>query len=193
MGHVSVLYWVEGQKDALLSLSEAIKTGGKEVVNTLTNLGVDVAKYKSDDVYWLNPELIEKDGQTALYFEEYSPDDRSLIINQLMKEEKFASTLTKLYYYIENGADDIFMTNDLEGKYFPNRFVGQIIGNDGYLADSVYGVDQDDLANNIREKYNLPESMNTLDAIESYFDDSEDYKWLYLHGIFVGLSSHYDL
>ena len=93
MTYAFVKYWVEGERDALQSLYEAIKNGEGWAENSLKNLGIDTEEYETGRVEWCEPELLEKDGHKVLYFEEYYPYERGLLIDQLFEEEKFHNFL----------------------------------------------------------------------------------------------------
>ena len=174
MTYAFAKYWVEGEQEAIQTLFEAIKNGEGLAENSLKNLGVNTENYDTEHANWLNPELIEKDGQKVLYFEEYYPIERSTIIDKLFEEEQFTGKLSTFYFYSEEGTTDTFVTNDLEGKYFPHRIVAQIIDYDGYAAECFYAIDKQQLINEIREKYQLADSINTFEALEDYFDDSKE-------------------
>ena len=181
-----VKYWVEGEQEAIQTLFEAIKNGEGWAEKSLKNLGVNTENYETGRVEWCNPELIEKDGQKVLYFEEYYPYERGLLIDQLFEEEKFAGKLTHLYYYVEEGANaELFATNDDEGKYFPYRLVAHVVDNDGFCSDSFYAKDEEQLIHDIREKYQLSDEYNDIDSLQQYFEDSEDYDYLYGNDIQV--------
>ena len=180
-------YWVEGEQNAILSLFDAIKNGEKQAEKSLKNLGVNTEKYDTEHAYWFNPELIEKDSQKVLYFEEYYPNERSTIIDKLFDEKLFEGKLSTFYFYFEEGTTETFLTNDIEGKYFPFHIVAQIVDNDGNAVESFYAINEQQLISQIREKYHLADSLNSLEALENYFDDSKDYDYLYIGGIFKSI------
>lgn len=187
MIYAFVKYWVEGEQEAIQTLFEAIKNGEELAENSLKNLGVNTEKYDTGDAHWLNPELIEKDGQKVLYFEEFYPNERGTIIDKLFEEEQFDGKLSTFYFYFEEGTTDTFLTNDLEGKYFPYHIVAQIIGYDGEIAECFYTIDKEQLISQIRERYQLDDNLNSIETLENYFDNSKDYDYLYVNGIFVSL------
>lgn len=128
-------YRIEGSKEDLEKVGASIKKA-LETHDERTSPGregnvlIDLGEQKK--------EVIEMRG----FVEEYSLDDNCLSIyaREAWRTTDFRFVLKKLmpdltiYYSFEEAGNDIFETNDLEGKYFPNRFVldGCINGEDIY-------------------------------------------------------------
>ena len=186
MTYAFMKYWVEGTKEATHQLCEAIEKADGWAGNALNNLGIDTEEYETDRVEWHDAKVEDKDGYSVLYFEEEHPYERGTLIDQLMDEEMFKGKLTNLYYYAEELANaEICETNDEEGKYFPYTIIAQVIDNCYDIVDDFFCNDEQELVNTIREKYQLSEEFNSIDTLEKYFDDSEEYDSLFVHEIDV--------
>ena len=175
MTYAFTKYWIEGDQEALQILFEAIKNGEGWAVKSLENLGVDTEDYDTHRVEWCNPELLEKDGQQVLYFEEYHGYMRGTLIDQLLEEKMFAGKFTHRYFYVEEPAcADIYETNDLEGKYWPYRlcilaeFPGEEEQQWLYFKDEAEAVAQ------LQEKYGVPGDLNDLEAIKAWVDGQSE-------------------
>ena len=167
MTYAWMKYWVEGEKETLQTLFEAIKNGEGWAEKSLKNLGVNTEEYETFRAEWCRPKLLEKDGETVLYFEEYYPYERGTLIDQLFEEEKFEGKLTHIYYYAEEAANaEMFVTNDEDGKYWPNRFLVR-----GEMLDDmdIYCKDEGEAVNLLHEKLDFPSSLKTIDDINNYF------------------------
>ena len=188
MTYAFMKYWVEGEQEAIHTLFNAFADNEGFAINTLEKLGVNADEYDTERVEWCNPKVEDKDGYSVLYFEEFFPNERGTIIDQLMDEDKFKGKLTNLYYYAEELANaDLCETNDEEGKYFPYHLIVGVVDNDGCYVDDglVYMKDEQELVNTIREKYQLSEEFNSIDTLKRYFDDSNEYDHLFVHDIEV--------
>ena len=186
MTYAFMKYWVEGEQEAIYTLFNAFTDNEGWASKTLEKLGVNVDDYDTDRAEWHDAKVEDKDGYSVLYFEEDYPYERGTIIDQLMDEEIFEGKLTNLYYYAEELANaDLCETNDTEGKYFPNRLMAGVVDNDGCYVDNepVYMKDEQELIGFLREKYQLPSSLETLDDIKTYFDESEKYESLFIQDI----------
>ena len=164
-------YWVEGEKETLQILFEAIKNGEGWAENSLKNLGVNTEEYETFRAEWCKPELLEKDGETVLYFEEYYPYERGTLIDQLFEEEEFEGKLTHLYYYAEEANAMMFETNDKEGKYWPNRL---LVRGDILEGSDIYCKDESEAVNLLHEILDFPSSLKTIDDINHYFIEEKD-------------------
>ena len=175
MTYAYTKYWIEGDQEALQILFEAIKNGEGWAVKSLENLGVDTEDYDTHRVEWCSPELLEKDGQQVLYFEEYHGYWRGTLIDQLIGEEKFAGKFTHMYYYVEEpSCADLFETNDSEGKYWPYRIRISAVfpGEEEYQW--LYFRDEVDAVSQLHEKYGVPAGLNDLEAIKAWTDEQSE-------------------
>ena len=165
-------YWVEGEKEVLQTLFEAI-TNNEDCYaeDVLLNLGINTDDYDTSRVEWCNAELIQKDGATVLYFEEYYPYERGEILDKLFEEKQFAGKLTHMYYYAEEGANaDLYETNDEDRKYWPNRMNVNALfpGKNQYAF--LYFRDAEDAVKQILQSYDIPAECDSLDKIKEYVD-----------------------
>lgn len=179
-------YWVEGEQEAIHTLFDAFADNEGWANKTLEKLGVDMDNYDADRVEWHDAKVEDKDGFSVLYFEEEYPYERGTLIDQLMEEEMFKGKLTHLYYYAEELANaDLCETNDSEGKYFPYRLMAGVIDDFGCYVDDepVYMKDEQELIAFLREKYLLPSSLQNLEDIKTYFEESDKYESLFVQKI----------
>ncbi len=181
-----VKYWVEGTKEAVQQLCEAIEKADGWAEKALKNLGVNTEEYETGRVEWHNAKVEDKDGYSVLYFEEYYPYERGTLIDQLMEEGMFEGQLIALYYYAEELANaDLCETNDAEGKYFPERLMAGVVDDSGFYVDDepVYKKDEQELMDFLRNKYQLPATLKDLDDFKSYFEESDSYECLVVQEI----------
>lgn len=113
-------YWIEGKEDYLKSLAEHI---GKEktVAELFKEMGipVEVDSY----VNWFDPVL--KDG--VLELKESSKWEQS---NYLWDLKEYSNGgIGNIYYFCAGIEDDIFTSNDQDGKYYPYRIVATLFEN----------------------------------------------------------------
>ena len=113
-------YCVEGKKESLTKIADAINQGDGYASSAYEKLGV---KYTDNGrAEWETGAVVEeKDGISVLRFTEAYPWGRGEILEELLGElypdEPFA-----IYYRSEVFEDEIHETNDEEGKYFPEKY-----------------------------------------------------------------------
>lgn len=190
MTYAFMKYWVEGTKEATHKLCEAIEKAEGWAENALNNLGIDTEEYETGRVEWNDAKVEDKDGYSVLYFEKENPYERGTLIDQLMDEEMFKGKLTNLYYYAEELANaELCETNDEDGKYFPYKILVHVVDEYGDMADEFFCKNEQELITTIREKYQLSEEYNSREALEKYFDNSNEYDCLSIHDIQVKCSN----
>lgn len=175
MTYASIKYWVEGTKEAIHMLKDAIDAADGWAKNALESLGLDPEEYDTHRVEWNDAAVEDKEGYSVLSFDEDFPYERGDIIDQLMETDLFKGKLTALYYFAEEMAiSELCETNDSEGKYWPNRLLVSIEGEDGE-QDWFYCRDEQELAAIAHERYGVPAELTDMAAIKQFVDNrSED-------------------
>lgn len=167
MTYTFMKYWVEGTKESVHQLYEAIEKADGRAEKAIKNLSLRANEYDTFRVEWHNAKVEDKDGYSVLYFEEECPYERGTLIDQLIGEEMFKGKLTALFYYAEEGAiANLYETNDAEGKYWPNRLVIYVGKDDDDIW--FYVKDEDDAVRQLHERCHIPEELNTLETIRQY-------------------------
>lgn len=114
-------YCVEGKKESLTKLADAINKSEGWASKSYENLGLEYTE--SGRAEWETGAVVEdKEGISVLKFTEAYPYCKSDLLDealaQLFPEEEFA-----IYFLSEIFESCIHETNDVEGKYFPDRYV----------------------------------------------------------------------
>ena len=172
-------YWVEGTKEAIHQLHDAIANAEGWASKAFENLGINT-EGKEDEysgwfrAEWHNPKLEDKDDYSVLQFEEYYPWERGTMMPDLFEEERFEGKLTHLYYYTEDRG--LFETNDKEGKYYPNRLVVFMPPEDDEWDPFnewvlIYAKDEADAVRQLHEQNLIPEALNDFASIKQYVDE----------------------
>ena len=163
-------YWVEGTKEGIHELYDAIVNADGEAPNAIEAMGLDVEEYEEEcenfgRTEWHNPSVEDKDGYSVLYFEEASAWERSSIIDYLIGdlEDKF----TNLYYYTNEEGEG--WTNDSEGKYWANRIAVTPYTSDDY--EEYFGKNAEEIVQQLHEKYPELSEFDDLEAISEFIDD----------------------
>ena len=174
MTYASIKYWVEGTKEAIHKLKDAIDAADGWARNALENLGLDPEQYDTHRVEWNNAAVEDKEDYSVLSFDEDFPYERGDIIDQLMETDLFKGKLTALYYFAEEMANsELCETNDSEGKYWPNRLSVSIEDEDGE-QDWFYCRDEQELAAIAHERYGVPAELNDVAAIKQFVDNRSE-------------------
>ena len=172
-------YWVEGTKEAIHQLHDAIANAEGWTSKAFKNLGINT-EGKEDEYLgwsraeWHNPKVEDKDDYSVLQFEEYYPWERGTMMPDLFEEERFEGKLTHLYYYTEDRG--LFETNDKEGKYYPNRLVVFMPPEDDEWDPFnewvlIYAKDEADAVRQLHEENLIPEALNDFASIKQYVDE----------------------
>lgn len=181
MTYAFIKYWLEGTKEAVHQLCEAIEKADGYAVNAIKNLGLDAERFETDRVEWLSAKAEDKDGYSVISFEEYYPYERGTLIDQLMDEALFKGKLTALYYYAEEMANaHLCETNDAEGKYWPYRLMismEPVTDEEGHSW--LYAKDETEAVQKLHKHY-IPAELNSLEAIKQYVDEKlgEEGLWI---------------
>ena len=91
-------YWVEGTKEAIHQLHDAIANAEGWTSKAFENLGINT-EGKEDEysgwfrAEWCKPELEDKDDYSVLKFEEAYPWERGTMMPDLFEEELFEGKL----------------------------------------------------------------------------------------------------
>ena len=167
-------YVVEGEKEELDDLYQKMK-GLQEMEQPLvengfgqTWLGRLVQSLGADpeDVGCRgNWDELERCEDT-LRFDFWSAWSPSYDVIELLRE-KYPS-LSFFYRAIEPG-NRLFQKNDSCGKYFPEN-IWAVMDGDEYFA-----ADKEEMLKKMKETYNLPEHLSSLEEVESYIEESEDH------------------
>lgn len=170
-------YWVEGTKETIHQLHDAIANADGWTSKAFENLGLNT-EGKEDEysgwfrAEWHYPNVEDKDDYSVLKFEEDYPWERGTMMQDLFEEERFEGKLTHLYYYAEERDSGVFQTNDSEGKYFPNRLVISMPPED---EDDewvwIYAKDETDAVRQLHEQNLIPEALNDFESIKQYVDE----------------------
>ena len=174
-------YWVEGTKEAVHQLHDAIANADGWTSKAFENLGINT-EGKEDEysgwfrAEWHNPEVVDKDDYSVLKFEEAYPWERGTMMPDLFEEERFEGKLTHLYYYTEDRNLGLFETNDKEGKYYPNRLVVFMPPEDDEWDPFnewvlIYAKDEADAVRQLHEENLIPEALNDFASIKQYVDE----------------------
>lgn len=122
-------YRVEGKKESLTKIAEAINNGEGWALQSFQNLGLPYnASCRAE---WETGAVVEdKEGYSVLAFTEAYPYCKSELLDealaQLFPNEKF-----EIYYLSEIFESCIHETNDEKGKYFPYKCVVCTDSDDG--------------------------------------------------------------
>lgn len=161
----STTYVIEGPKETLQKIEKAIT----EAINTKDN---KYEEYKVCDELNIPYEigkthlggLIEEepwyDDNGSLYF--YAEERWGLQDFNELLEKKFPDI--KVYWVVEEPGNEVYATNDKEGKYFPDRF---------YVDTCINGIYQSEYFTTEEEMYKWL-SENTNGKIKS-LEDAENF------------------
>ena len=167
-------YVVEGRKEELDDLYQKMK-GLQEMEQPLvengfgqTWLGCLVQSLGADpeDVGCRgNWEELERCDDT-LRFDFWSAWSPSYDVIELLRE-KYPSL--RFYYRAIEPGNQLFQKNDTNGKYFPENIWAAMDGDDYFAAD------KEEMLKMMKEKFDLPEHLSSLEEVKSYIDESEDH------------------
>lgn len=166
-------YAVEGSKDVLEKICNAINAGEGLTEKSIENLGLDTAELEEEYEYWYRAEweegahVDEIGGKSVLFFTEAYPwmkaDIIDAVLNMLGEKE------SRIYYLAECFEEEVHYTNDAEGKYFPERFYVDTYNDD----EEMYFKTKEEALAHIRESYELPDDFDTFEKIEAYCDEND--------------------
>ena len=126
----STAYAIEGEHEVLQKIYDAIiasennSDGNKPETEVLSNLGIEYRGFKiNEQPYDLRGAILPEswwwdENTGALRFAAEEAWGVSDFKDVLLKDYPDL----KIFYVVEEGNDDVYATNDAEGKYFPDRF-----------------------------------------------------------------------
>lgn len=170
-------YWVEGTKEAIHQLHDAIANADGWASKAIENLGINTEGKEEEyqgwrRAEWCNPIVEDREDYSVLQFEEAYPWVRSTMMPDLFEEELFEGKLTHLYYYAEEHDSGLHQTNDVEGKYFPNRLAVSMPPEDD--EDEwiwIYAKDEADAVRQLHEQNLIPATLNDFESIKQSVDE----------------------
>lgn len=183
--YIFTKYWVEGTKEGIHQLYDAIAKADGWAHNAIEALGLNGDEYEENfedygGTEWHEPSVKDKEGYSILFFEEQSPWERSNIIDYLICEDgSFANKLTNLYYYASDG-DGWGETNDGKNKYWANRIAITLFPIDEFEEPmQFYGKNEDEVLQQLHKKYQVLSEFDNLVAIKEFVDgdNMEEYNY----------------
>ena len=177
----SVAYAIEGSRESLEKISEAIIAGMEDKQHwtewtACRKLGF--SEEELDDKR-LGGEMIddpEIDEQDVLHF--WAEERWGLQDFDELLIEKFPDI--KVYWVVEESGLEVYATNDKEGKYFPERYWVDTAQDDIYQSE--YFKTEEDMYEWLNEKYEV-KSEKEVEAFNSDFEDSgaDDENFIIIH------------
>jgi len=159
---------IEGPKPILEKIAKAISESNGYAKDAIEKIGLpsDICDF-DERTEWTNAEVKEIDGKSVLFFEQAYPWIPEFIILYVLDElceGEYA------FYHQSNEWEDIeHVTNDVEGKYFPERYIVCCDIDD----EDVYVETEDDVIANIKERIGAPESLNTVEELTSWAEEQD--------------------
>ena len=133
-------YAVEGPGETLERIEQAILHPDIEEDsaeswegNVLRALGIEWKQDRSDGGYYMRGFIQDKpwfNGDTLMFYAEEAWGVTDL--NEVLEKNLPG---VKVYYQVEEEGEEIYATNDKEGKYFPERYYVDICAGDCYDSD----------------------------------------------------------
>lgn len=162
-------YAIEGKKEVLERVADAINRGEGWMVKSIENLGleVDEDEYSPRAEWYKGARVEERDGVSVLFFTQAYPWFHVDVIDWVLEE--LGEPEPNIYMLMELFESGIHQTTDHEGKYFPERYRVWTEEDE----DDVYFVTEDEAFAHIRKQYNLSEDYDTLEKIQEYCDAEE--------------------
>lgn len=156
-------YAIEGKKEVLEQVADAINRGEGWMKNSIENLGleVDEDEYSPRAEWYKGARVEERDGVNVLFFTQAYPWFHVDVIDWVLEE--LGEPEPNIYMLMELHEFGIHETNDAEGKYFPRYRVWT--DEDG---DDVCFITKEDALAHIRKEYKLSDEYDTLEKIQEY-------------------------
>ena len=157
-------YAIEGKKEVLERVADAINRGEGWMMKSIENLGlkVDEDEYSPRAEWYKGARVEKRDGVNVLFFTQAYPWDHVDVIDWVLEE--LGEPEPNIYMLMELFESGIHQTTDNEGKYFPERYRVWTEEDE----DDVYFVTEDEALAHIRKQYNLSEDYDTLEKIQEY-------------------------
>jgi len=162
-------YAIEGKKDVLERVVDAINKGDGWMHNSIENLGlkVDEEEYSPRAEWETGARLEERDGVSVLFFTQAYPWEHVDVIDWVLDE--LGEPNPNIYMLMECFEDGMHETNDNEGKYFPERY--HVFTEQD--EDDVYFITEEEALAHIRKQYELAEDYDTREKIQAYCDEED--------------------
>ena len=173
--YTKTIYWVEGTREAIYQLKDAIDNAEGYASNALEKLGINPEEFDCDgSAEWNVASIDDRDAYSVLTIDEFYPWGKGEVLESLLEQPMFEDKITGCYYYTED--EDNCETNDTKGKYWPYRFY--LSGNvpiegaedeidlpdiEGYLHSDKWVL-------SIGDGYVLEEYFTTFEGVKEFFD-----------------------
>lgn len=162
-------YAIEGKKEVLERVADAINRGEGWMVKSIENLGLEVDEDEySPRAEWYKGARVEKrDGVNVLFFTQAYPWNHVDVIDWVLEE--LGEPEPNIYMLMELFESGIHQTTDNEGKYFPERYRVWTEEDE----DDMYFVTEEEALGHIRKQYKLSDEYDTIEKIQEYCDAEE--------------------
>ena len=186
--YCSTNYVVEGDIEILKRLQTAINEGYKAnrdakkstlcMQDVFEKLGYDNPDALPEgiglDGEWMQAEIENVDGTEVLKFQEEYKWDCSCNMEILAEEvEPFAGKITGVYRRSEEPGCGIYEVNDLQGKYFPEKYSVWYDGGDSGCYEGIC-MDERDVVDAVRTiRPEIPENA-TIQDIKEFAEGKDD-------------------
>ena len=176
----SVAYAIEGSKESLEKIQEAILKGledKKYWTEYAACRFLGFTEQELDDKR-LDGELYDPEinSQGVLMF--YGEERWGLQDFHTLLKQKFPDI--KVYWVVEESGCEVYCTNDKEGKYFPERYWVDTAQDDIYQSE--YFSTEEAMYKWLNEKYGV-KSEEEVEAWNANYEDSgtDDENFIYIH------------
>lgn len=162
-------YAIEGKKEVLEQVADAINRGEGWMKNSIENLGlkVDEDEYSPRAEWYKGARVEERDGVNVLFFTQAYPWNHVDVIDWVLEE--LGEPEPNIYMLMELFESGIHQTTDHEGKYFPERYRVWTEEDE----DDFYFITEEEALAHIRKQYKLSDEYDTLEKIQEYCDAEE--------------------
>lgn len=164
-------YAIEGKKEVLEQVADAINRGEGWMVKSIENLGLEVAMDEYEYAYraewYTGARVEERDGVSVLFFTQAYPWEEIHIIADVLGQ--LGAKDAKIYYFIECSEDWEPQTSDFERKYFPENYRVWTEEDE----DDVYFITEEEALAHIRKQYKLSDEYDTIEKIQEYCDEND--------------------
>lgn len=161
-------YAIEGKKEVLEKVANAINCGEGWMKKSIENLGLKIDENEYNlacRAEWETGARVEdRDGVSVLFFTQAYPWDHMDVIDWVLA--KLGEPDANIYMLMEIFEIGVHQTNDREGKYFPERY--RVFTDKD--EDDVYFLTEEETLAHIRKQYNLSDDYDTLEKIQEYCD-----------------------
>lgn len=162
-------YAIEGKKEVLERVADAINGGEGWMKKSFENLGLKVDEDEYEYAYraeWETGARVEdRDGVSVLFFRQAYPWEKIHIVADVLAQ--LGDKEAKIYYFIECSEDWDPQTNDIEHKYFPENYRVWT------EKDEVYFITKEEAIAHIRKQYKLSDDYDTIEKIQELCDEND--------------------